>query len=281
MRIALTGATGQLGRLVLNYLKSSAPSTDLVALVRNPAQAADLGVEVRPADYNQPETLAPALVGIDTLLLISSSEVGQRVAQHRHVLAAAKQAGVQRVVYTSVLHADSSPLSLAEEHRVTEADLKASGLAYTLLRNGWYTENYTGSVPGAVAGGAFLGSAHDGRIASATRADFAEAAARVLTEEGHAGQTYELAGDEAYTLAGLAAEISRQTGKTIPYRDLPVAEYAAILTQLGVPAGFAQGLANWDADAAAGALFDDSHQLARLLGRPTTPLATAVAAALA
>lgn len=280
MRIAITGATGQLGRLVIEKLKATVPADQIVALVRDPAKAADLGVETRQADYNQRPTLETALQGVDTLLLISSSEVGQRVTQHRNVIDAAKQAGVQRIVYTSVLHADNSPLSLAEEHRATEADLKASGVAYTLLRNGWYTENYTGSVPGAVAGGALLGSAKNGKISSATRADFADAAAAVLTGQDHAGKTYELAGDEAYTLTELAAEISRQTGHDILYRDLPIADYAAALASFGVPEGFAHGIANWDANAAEGALFDESRQLSRLIGRPTTPLSTSVADAL-
>ncbi|MET4105162.1 SDR family oxidoreductase [Hymenobacter sp. UYP22] len=280
MKIAITGATGQLGRLVIEKLKTQVPADQLVALVRNSAKATDLGVETREADYAQPATLGAALAGVDKLLLISSSEVGQRAQQHHNVLEAAKQAGVKHIIYTSVLHADASPLSLAEEHRATEAELKASGVAYTLLRNGWYTENYTGSVPGAVAGGAFIGSARNGKISSATRADFADAAVAVLTGEGHEGKTYELAGDESYTLAELAAEISRQTGKDIPYRDLPVADYAATLAGFGVPEGFAHGLASWDADAAEGALFDESRQLSKLIGRPTTPLATAVAAAL-
>lgn len=280
MTIAITGATGQLGRLVIEKLKAHALTSQVVALVRNPAKATDLGVEVREADYAQPATLGAALAGVDKLLLISSSEVGQRTQQHHNVIEAAKRAGMRHIIYTSVLHADTSALSLAEEHRATEAELKAAGIAYTLLRNGWYTENYTGSVQGAVAGGAFIGSAKDGRIASATRADFADAAVAVLTGEGHEDRTYELAGDTAYTLTELAAEISRQTGKDIPYRDLPVAEYAAALAGFGIPEGFAQGLASWDADAAAGALFDDSRQLSGLIGRPTTPLSTAVAAAL-
>ncbi|UOQ68897.1 SDR family oxidoreductase [Hymenobacter volaticus] len=280
MRIAITGATGQLGRLVIEKLKATAPADQIVALVRTPAKAADLGVETREADYSQPATLEAALAGVDTLLLISSSEVGQRITQHRNVIEAAKKAGVQRIVYTSVLHADNSPLSLAEEHRATEADLKSSGVVYTLLRNGWYTENYTGSVHGSVAGGALLGSAKDGKISSATRADFADAAVAVLTGQGHENKTYELAGDESYTLTELAAEISRQTGKDIPYRNLPVADYAAALASFGIPEGFAHGIASWDANAAAGALFDDSHQLSQLIGRPTTPLSTAVADAL-
>ena len=279
-KIAITGATGQLGRLVVNKLKAKVPAADIVALVRTPAKAADLGVTVREADYNKPETLDQALAGIDTLLLISSSEVGQRAAQHHNVIEAAKKAGVKRIVYTSLLHADTSPLGLAEEHRATEAELKASGMPFTILRNGWYTENYTGSIPGALAAGAFIGSAGNGKISSVPRADYAEAALAVLTSEGHAGKTYELASDEAYTLSDLAAEISRQTGKTIPYKDLPEAEYAAALTGVGLPEGLAQAFAGYDVSASQGALFNDSHQLSALLGRPTTPLATAVADAL-
>jgi NAD(P)H dehydrogenase (quinone) len=280
MTIAITGATGQLGRLIVNSLKSRAPHADLVALVRSPAKAVDLGIAVRETDYRKSETLPPALAGIDTLLLISSNEVGQRAAQHHNVIEAARNAGVRRMVYTSVLRADTSPLSLAEEHRATEADLKASGIPFTILRNGWYTENYTASIPGALAGGAFLGSARDGRISSATRADYAAAAAAVLAGAGHEGKTYELAGDEAYTLSDLAAELSRQTGRTIPYRNLPEAEYAEALTGFGLPEGLARAFAGYDVAAAQGALFDDSRQMSRLIGRPTTPLSVAVADAL-
>ncbi|AWJ95010.1 NAD(P)-dependent oxidoreductase (plasmid) [Azospirillum baldaniorum] len=280
MTIAVTGATGQLGRLVIARLKETLPASGIVALVRSPAKAADLGVEAREADYGNPETLARALAGVDTLLLISSNEIGQRAAQHRNVVNAAKAAGVGRIVYTSLLHADRSPLSLAEEHRATEADIKASGIPFTILRNGWYTENHTGSVGAALAGGAFIGSAGDGRISSATRADYADAAVAVLTGTGHEGKTYELAGDEAVTLADLAAEISRQSGKDIPYRNLPEADYAAILAGFGLPEAFAKGIASWDVDASRGALFDDGRQLSALIGRPTTPLSAAVAAAL-
>ena len=280
MTIAITGATGQLGRLVVAALKRRAPADSLLALVRNPAKAADLGIAARAADYSQPATLASALQGVDTLLLISSNELGQRATQHANVIAAAQQAGVKRVVYTSLLRADTSPLTLAPEHVATEQALKASGVAYTILRNGWYTENYTGSVPGAVAGGAFIGSAGEGRIASAARADYAEAAAVVLTTPGHQGKTYELGGDTAYTLADLAAELSRQTGKAIPYRDLPEADYAAALAGFGLPAAFAAAIASWDVAASQGALFDDGHTLSSLIGRPTTPLSASIAAAL-
>ena len=277
MKIGITGATGQLGRLVVNLLKTQVPATDIVALVRTPAKATDLCVETRKADYDEPETLSQALAGMDTLLLISSSEVGQRATQHHNIIEAAKNAGVRRIVYTSLLHADSSPLDLADEHRATEAELKASGLPYTILRNGWYSENYTASIPGALAAGAFIGSAGEGKISSAPRADYAEAAVAVLTGEGHEGQTYELSGDEAYTLSDLAAEISRQTGQSIPYQNLSEADYAAALTGFGLPEALAQAIAGWDVGASQGALFDDGHQLSTLIGRPTTPLSVAVA----
>jgi NAD(P)H dehydrogenase (quinone) len=281
MTIAITGATGQLGRLVVNQLKSKIAADKIIALVRNPAKAVDLGVTTRPADYSKPESLEHALAGVEALLLISSNEIGQRSAQHRNVIDAAKKAGVQWIVYTSLLHAETSAItSLSAEHLDTEAALKASGLPYTLLRNGWYTENYTASIPGAIAGGAFLGSASDGKISSAARADYAEAAAVVLTTEGHKGKTYELAGDKAYTLNELAAEISRQSGKTIPYKNISEADYAQALIGFGLPAPLAQAIANFDTGAAQGALFDDAHQLSKLIGHPTTPLATSVADAL-
>jgi NAD(P)H dehydrogenase (quinone) len=281
MTIAITGATGQLGRLVVNKLKSKAPAESIVAPVRNLAKAADLGVTAREADYNNPAALERALSGVEALLLISSNEIGKRSAQHRNVIEAAKNAGVQWIVYTSLLHAETSAIkSLSEEHLDTEAALKDSGVPYTILRNGWYTENYTGSIPGAIAGGAFLGSAGDAKISSAARADYAEAAVAVLTSEGHKGKIYELAGDKAYTLSELAAEISRQTGKTIPYKNLSEAEYAAALVSFGLPAPVAQAYASFDAGAAQGALFDDGHQLSKLIGHATTPLAASVADAL-
>ena len=280
MTIAVSGASGQLGQLAISELKAREPAGQLVALARTPAKVAGLGVEARAFDYSAPETLAPALGGVDVLLLISSSEVGQRAAQHRHVIEAAKAAGVQRIVYTSLLHADRSPLSLAEEHRATEADLKASGLGYSILRNGWYTENHMGSVPGAVQAGVLIGSAGNGRISSAARADYAEAAAIVATGSGHEGKTYELAGDDAWTMTDLSAEISRQAGKTIPYRDLPEADYAAALAGFGLPAELAAAIASWDVGTARGALFDDGRQLSALIGRPTTPMRDSVRAAL-
>ncbi len=280
MTTAITGATGQLGRLVVDRLKSKLPAQEIVALVRSPEKATDLGILTRAFDYSKPETLGAALSGVDTLLLISSSEVGQRATQHRNVIEAAKTVGVQRIVYTSLLHADVSPLNLADEHRATEAEIKVSGLEHTILRNGWYTENYTASIQPALAHGAFAGSAGDGRISSAPRSDYADAAVAVLTTEGHGGQVYELAGDDAYTLTELAAEISRQSGKEIPYVNLPEADYAGILIKAGLPEWLANGLASWGIGASQGALFDEGRQLSKLLGRPTSPLSAAVAAAI-
>ncbi|MGX5691272.1 SDR family oxidoreductase [Arcticibacter tournemirensis] len=280
MKTAITGATGQLGQLVVNKLKEKGYGESIVALVRSVEKASDLGVEVREANYDKPETLNNALRGVDTLLLISGSEVGKRSVQHKNVIEAAKQNGVQWIIYTSILRADTSIISLAEEHLATETALKNSGIPFTLLRNGWYTENYTGSIQGAIAGGAFVGSAGEGKISSAARADYADAAVAVLTGEGHQGKTYELAGDEAWTLSDLAAEVSRQTGKNIPYKNLPESDYAAALVSFGLPQELAQAIAGWDVSASQGALFDDSRQLSALIGRPTTPLAETVREAL-
>ena len=278
--LAVTGATGQLGRLVIQSLKNKGAGSETVALVRSPGKASDLGVEVRAFDYDEPETLAPALEGIETLLLISASEVGKRVRQHHNVIEAAKAAGIKRIVYTSLLNADTSPISLAEEHRQTEAALKASGIAYTILRNSWYTENYTGNLSGAIANGAFVGSAGDGRIATASRADLAEAAASAALGSGHDNRTYELAG-VPFTLDELAAEVSRQTGKPVRYDNLPQPQYADLLQSFGLPKPVAEMISKADAHAADGALFDDSGVMEKLLGRPATSLADAVKIALA
>lgn len=281
--IAITGASGQLGRLVIEQLLVKVPAHEVLALVRDVNKVADLaarGVQVKAADYNQPEALFSALQGVDKVLLISSSEVGQRASQHRNVIEAAVKAKVPLLAYTSLLHADTSPLALAAEHRETEALLKQSGLPHVVLRNGWYTENYAGGIPAALAHGVFIGSAGEGKIASATRADYAAAAVAVLTQENQAGKIYELAGDEPYTLAELAAEISKQSGKNIGYQNLPEDEYQTVLVGAGVPEGFAGIIADSDTGASKGALFDDSHQLSSLIGRATTPLATVVKAAL-
>ncbi len=275
--IAVTGATGQLGRILVAKLKEKGAG-DLLALVRSPQKAADLGVPARAFDYDSPD--AAALAGVETLMLISGSELGQRERQHKAVIAAAKEAGVKRIVYTSLLRADSSPLSLAPEHVATEAALKDSGLAVTILRNGWYTENYLASVPAALEHGAFVGAAGEGRISSASRADYAEAAAVVLTGAGHEGRTYELSGDAAYTLADLAAELSAQTGKTIPYVNMTVEEYAKVLEGAGFPAPVAAAYAGFDGAAAAGALHDEGKTLSELISRPTTTLAQSVRLAL-
>ena len=282
MKIGVTGATGQLGRLVIAELKKKVSVENIVALARSRQKAEELGlgVEVREADYEQPETLEKALKGIDRLLLISANEVGKREPQHMNLLAAAKKAEVKWIVYTSLLHADNSTLNLAGEHLATENALKQSGIPYTILRNGWYTENYTNSIPGALGAGAFIGSAGDGRISSASRQDFAEAAVVVLTSEGQQGKVYELAGDDAYTLKDLAAEISRQSGKEIPYNNLPEEQYAAILGQVGVPEPWNGHIANWDVSVSKGDIYDDSRQLSKLIGRPTTPMSQTVAEAI-
>ncbi|MGH2624279.1 MAG: NmrA family NAD(P)-binding protein, partial [Sphingobacterium sp.] len=223
-------------------------------------------------DYTHRAALASALNEVDYLLLISSNEVGQRKTQHENIIKAAQQAGVKWIVYTSLLHADRSSLSLAQEHLETEELLENSGIPYTILRNGWYTENYTASVTGALAAGAFIGSAAEGKISSAAREDYAEAAAVVLTCEGHQGKVYELAGDTAYTLNNLAAEISTKTGKDIPYKNLPQADYAEILKSFGLPEGLSNDIASWDIGASKNDLFDDQKVLSELIGRPTTPM---------
>ena len=281
MKTAVTGATGQLGQLVIEQLKKRNSVGNIVALARNLEKASGLGVEVREFDYTKPEIMVESLKGIDHLLLISSSEWGQRAAQHSNVINAAKQAGVKWIVYTSLLRADTTGINIAPEHIGSEKSLKESGIAYTILRNGWYSENYTMSIPGALKGGAFLGSAIDGKISSAPRADYAEAAAIVLTDESYKGKTMELAGDSAYTLSDLAAEVSKQTGKAIPYKDIPEQEYANILKNIGLPEGFAHALASWDVNASKGDLYCDTNHLTEILGRPTTPISESVKVVLA
>lgn len=281
--IIVTGASGQLGRLVIEVLLKILPASEIVAAVRNPEKVADLaarGVQVRQADYDQPASLASAFKGADKLLLISASEVGRRVPQHRAVIDAAKAAGIGLLAYTSILHADTSPLPLAAEHKETESLIRASGLPAVILRNSWYTENYLAGIPAALQYGVLLGSAGAGKIASAARADYAEAAAAVLTQVNQAGRIYELAGDEAYTLGELAGEIAQQSGKAVAYQNLPESEFKAALLGAGLPDGLATLLAESDVGAAQGGLFDDSRQLSQLIGRPTTPLAELVRRAL-
>lgn len=277
--IAITGATGQLGQHVIESLLKTVPASQIAAIVRNPAKATALsqqGITVRQADYSDEAAFTTALQGIDKLLLISSSEVGQRAPQHRNVINAAKAAHVKFIAYTSLLHADTSPLGLADEHVATEKMLAESGIAYALLRNGWYTENYLASAPAALEHGVFIGAAGEGKIASATRADYAAAAARVISEDGHAGKTYELAGDAGWTLSQLAAELAKQSGKKVVYQNLSEADFAAALKGVGLPAGLADMLADSDTGASKGGLFDDSHTLSKLIGRPTTSLADSV-----
>lgn len=283
--IAVTGASGHLGRLVVTELIHRVPGSSIIGLVRDPAAlgAVGRGVDLRAANYNDPSSLAAAFAGVDKVLLISSNEVGQRFRQHCNVIDAARAAGAKQLVYTSVLRADTSPLSLAVEHRATEEYLRTAGVPAVVLRNGWYTENYTDNLASVLQHSVLLGSARNGRISAAARADFAAAAAVVLTADPqlHVGKVYELAGDESFTLAEYAAEVSRQSGKPIAYRDLPQAEYKVILQQAGVPEAFAQVFAESDAHAAEGCLYDGDCILSRLIGRPTTPLAESVAQALA
>lgn len=279
--IAVTGASGQFGRLVIAALKRRVSPDRIVALVRSSDKVVDFGVGKRDFDHRQADTLVPALAGVSTLLLISGDALGRRIGQHREVISAAKAAGVGRIVYASLLHADRSPINLAETHRLIEADLATSGIPTTILRNGWYFENHISAVAAALANGVWIGSAGAGRISHATCADLAEAAATVLTSEGHSGQTYELGGDNAHTLADLAAELSRQTGRDIPYRDVPVTEYAAILEDVGLPSFYANAFAEWDADASRGAFYEDGRQLSALLGRPTQTHAEVIRQALA
>lgn len=277
--IAITGATGQLGRLVIEQLLKTVQANQIVAIVRNPAKAEALsqqGIVVRQGDYTDQAALTTALKGVEKLLLISSSEVGQRATQHQNVINAAKAAGVTFIAYTSLLHTDNSPLGLHVEHVATEKALATSSIPYALLRNGWYTENYLASAPPALEHGVFIGAAGEGKIASATRADYAAAAAKVVSEEGHAGKVYELAGDSAWTLSELAAELSKQSGKPMVYQNMSEADFAAALKSVGLPAGLADMLADSDVGASKGGLFDDSHTLSKLIGRPTTSLAESV-----
>jgi NAD(P)H dehydrogenase (quinone) len=281
--ILVTGASGKLGHLVIKELLKSVPATNVVAGVRDLDKAEDLkalGVEARRVDYDDPRTLDAALSGIDKLLLISSSEVGKRTAQHRAVVTAAKQAGVRLLAYTSILNADSTKMMLAMEHKATEEAIRASGIPFVLLRHGWYAENYTDQIAGMLERGVLLGSAGNGRVAPATRADFAAADAAVLTTPGHEGKVYELAGDTGMTLAELAAEVSRAAGKPVAYQDLPPDQYVGVLTSVGVPAPFAEVLADCDLGLSRGELNDSTGDLRRLIGRPTTPFSAAVQAAL-
>lgn len=280
IKIGITGATGQLGRKVIANLKKEISEAQIIALVRNPEKAKDLGVEARAFDYNNPDQMGDSLRGISKLLLISGNEVGKRFPQHKNVIDSAQKAGVPYIAYTSLLRADSSPLGLAPEHKETEEYLKASGLDYTILRNGWYIENYTMSIGGVLRAGAVYGSAGDGKISAATRNDYAKAAVSVLTSDDHKNKTYELGGN-AFTMSEYAAEISKQSGKNISYVDLPVEEYAKVLEEkAGMPATAAQFFAAIDVEVSKGALETSDNSLAQLAGGDLEPLSDAVKKAL-
>ncbi|MBL1113726.1 SDR family oxidoreductase [Streptomyces sp. 110] len=283
MSIVVTGATGHLGRLVVEGLLEKVPADQITAVVRDTAKAADLadrGVRLHVADYNRPETLAGAFATGDKVLLISGSEVGQRVPQHQAVIDAAKEAGVALLAYTSILGGPAADFSLADEHKVTEQAITGSGLPYALLRNGWYNENYTENLSTVLEHGAVVGAAGEGRVASAARADYAAAAVAVLTGEGHEGKAYELSGDTAWGFAEYAEVVARQSGKEIVYGAVSPAEYQSILTGAGVPEPFAVILSDVEAAIGRGRLDATPGELSRLIGRPTTPIADSVAVAL-
>jgi NAD(P)H dehydrogenase (quinone) len=283
MTIVITGATGQLGRLVVEaLLDSGIPAEQIVAAGRNTGRIADLserGVQVRSVDYSQPDSLRQAFAGADKVLLVSGSEVGQRVDQHRNVIEAAKEVGVGLIAYTSIANADTTAMQLAAEHIATEEILRGSGVPFTLLRNGWYLENYTGQLPVQVQHGAVLGSAGDGRVSAAARGDYAAAAAAVLLRDDQAGKVYELGGDDAFTLSELAKEVSAASGQSVTYKNLPAEEYAQVLVGAGLPEPYAAILADSDLGIARGDLLVTSGDLSTLLGRPTTPLREAVRSA--
>jgi NAD(P)H dehydrogenase (quinone) len=281
--IVITAASGQLGQLVVRELLKSVPASKLVAAVRSPqkvSELASLGVQVRQIDYTQPQTLATAFADAEKVLLISSSEVGSRIPQHANVITACKQAGVKLLAYTSILHADSSPLPLATEHQQTEALLKESGVPHVVLRNGWYTENYTAGIPVALEYGVVMGCAGEGKIASATRADCAAAAAAVLLADEQAGKVYELAGDTAYTLSEFAAELSKQSGKQVVYQNVSEDEYIQALKSAGLPEYLPELLAESETGASKGGLLDVSKTLSQLIGRPSTPLSESIKTAI-
>ncbi|GGU82574.1 NAD(P)H dehydrogenase (quinone) [Streptomyces cavourensis] len=283
MSIVVTGATGELGRLVIDELLATVPAGEIAAVVRDKEKAAPLaacGVELRIADYNRPETLAGAFRSGDRVLLISGSEVGKRVAQHTAIVEAAEAAGVAQLAYTGILGGPDADFALADEHKATERLILDSGLPYTFLRNGWYTENYTANLAPVLAHGAVVSNAGEGRVASASRADFAAAAAAAVTGEGHLGKAYELSGDTAWSFAEYAALLSEVTGREITYNNVPAAVHQEILVGAGLPEGFAAILTDVDEAIGRGRLAGTSGDLARLIGRPTTPLATTVRAAL-
>jgi len=284
MTILVTGATGQLGRLVVdNLLARGVEPSAIRAGARDIAKAADLadrGVQVVALDYDAPETVAAAVDGVDALLLISSSEVGKRAAQHQAVIGAARAAGVKKLVYTSASKATTSDLVLAPEHKATEEAIVASGVPAVILRNNWYTENYVADVARAKETGVIAASVGEGRVASASRIDYAEAAAVALTEDGHIGQVYELGGDVAWSFDELAAAAADLTGRKVRYTPLTTTEHAAALQAAGLDAGTVGFVTALDANIRDGALAETDGTLSRLIGRPTTPLDEGLRAAL-
>ncbi|MFE7811420.1 SDR family oxidoreductase [Streptomyces sp. NPDC057433] len=282
MSIVVTGATGHLGRHVVEQLLERVPAEQVTAVVRSPEKAADLaerGVRLAVADYSTPETFDGVFAAGDKVLLISGNEFDKgRVQQHRVVIEAARAAGVALLAYTSA--PGTLTAALADDHRGTEKALLDSGVPYVLLRNGWYHEVYTENLAPVLEHDAVVAAAGEGRVSSAARADYAAAAVAVLTGEGHENKTYELGGDEAWSLAEYAAELSRQTGREIAYKPVTVEELTGILAGAGLPEPMAAVFAGVDASIAKGELVVTSGDLARLAGRPTTPLADAVAAAL-
>ena len=283
MKIAITGATGQLGNLVIEQLLQLTAAQNIVALVRNIDKAEHFkaqGIELREFDYDRPETLVPALSGVDKLLLISANEIGRRTPQHQAVIDAAKVAGVPYLAYTSLLRANTSPLGLAQEHRETEKLIQDSGITYTFLRNNWYSENYLAGVAHTIEIGTLFGAAQDGRISSASRIDYAEAAAKVLTSTGHENKTYELAGSESFSLSDLATFIGQAVNKDIIYQNLSAEEYTQGLTQAGLPAGLVDVIVDADIQTIQGAMYSDSKDLEQLIGHKTTSIQDAIKAAL-
>lgn len=273
MKIAITGATGQLGHFVIDALLKETKAENIIALVRNIEKAVELkdkGIELRLFDYDQPETLTPALQEVDKLLLISANEVGRRTPQHAAVIDAAKAANVPYIAYTSLLNADTNPLGLAQEHRETESLIKTSGLKYTFLRNNWYSENYLANVQHVAEQGTLYGSAKDGKISSASRQDYAEAAAKVLTSQGHDNKTYELAGSTSFTLSDLAGYIAKASGKAVQYQNISPEDYTSALKNAGLPDGLIEVIVDADVQTVKGAMYSDSKDLENLLGRKTT-----------
>jgi NAD(P)H dehydrogenase (quinone) len=284
MSITVTGATGQLGRLVVeDLLRRGVAPHHIVATGRDTDRLADLaeqGVQVRRADFADPGSLSEAFKGARKVLLVSTTTVGERLGNHTRAIDAAKEAGAELIVYTSTLNARTARMLLADAHARTEQHLRDSGVPFVVLRNGWYLENYTAQFPLYLETGVVPGSAGTGRVSAASRRDYAEAAAAVLTSEGHEGSVYELGGDSAFTLAELAAALSGATGREVVYRDLPADQYRGALLDAGLPAELAEVLADSDLGLARGELFTESAELHRLIGRPTTSLTEALTGAL-